>query len=320
MPNGELVELIKQMGVDGELHTKLIASAVALFMLWLAHTLVQRFVVTRFVKNPIARFNVHRAVRYLAVFSGVFLVGRIWFTGFQSVATLFGLVGAGVAIALKDPLTNLAGWVFIVTRVPFRIGERIQIGEHTGDVVDIGLFQFQLHELGAWMDADQSTGRVIFVPNGRVFTSPQINYHRGLPFIFEDLAVNITFESNWKKAKEILLAIGKKYALPDPARLANPQHSSKGDTGFYLLGGTKDVQVFTSVRHSGVRLRLRYAVDPRNRTPTATAVWEEVLAAFDKEPDIMWAYRTYRRVELDPPPREERVPEHRAEGKAPTNA
>jgi small-conductance mechanosensitive channel len=290
MPNGELVELIKQMGVDGELHTKLIASAVALFMLWLAHTLVQRFVVTRFVKNPIARFNVHRAVRYLAVFSGVFLVGRIWFTGFQSVATLFGLVGAGVAIALKDPLTNLAGWVFIVTRVPFRIGERIQIGEHTGDVVDIGLFQFQLHELGAWMDADQSTGRVIFVPNGRVFTSPQINYHRGLPFIFEDLAVNITFESN------------------------------KGDTGFYLLGGTKDVQVFTSVRHSGVRLRLRYAVDPRNRTPTATAVWEEVLAAFDKEPDIMWAYRTYRRVELDPPPREERVPEHRAEGKAPTNA
>lgn len=314
MPNGGLIELLKKLGVDGEVQTKLIASALALVVLWTLHTLVQRFVVARLVKSPTARFNTHRAVRYLAVFSGVFLVGRIWFTGFQSVATLFGLVGAGVAIALKDPLTNLAGWVFLVTKVPFRIGERIQIGEHTGDVVDIGLFQFQLHELGEWMDADQSTGRVIYVPNARVFNFTQINFHRGLPFIFEDLTVNITFESNWKKAKEILLEIGRKHALPDPARLANSQ-LSKGDTGFYLLGGTKDVQVFTAVRHSGVRLRLRYAVDPRKRTPTASAVWEEVLAAFAREEDIMWAYRTYRRVELEPPPRPEPVPEPEAPSK-----
>lgn len=314
--NGGLIDWLHKLGVNGELQTNLVASAIALVMLWGLHSVVQRFLVARLVKSPTARFNVHRAVRYLAVFSGVFIVGRIWFTGFQSVATLFGLLGAGVAIALKDPLTNLAGWVFLVVRHPFRIGDRIMIGPHIGDVVDVGLFQFELHEIGAWIDADQSTGRVIYVPNAQVFTQPQINYHRGLPYIFDDLMVNITFESNWRKAKEILLDIGRRHALHDAKRLPNDE-PSMGETGFFMLGGAKDAQVFTSVRHSGVRLMLRYAVDPRRRTPTHSAIWEDVLEAFSLHDDIRWAYRTYRRVELpgppalEPPEARERVPEPR---------
>ena len=200
-------------------------------------------------------------MRYVGVFTGIFIIGRIWYSGFQSVATLFGLLGAGIAIALKDPLTNLAGWVFLVVRTPFRIGDRIHIGEHTGDVVDIGLFQFQLHEIGAWIDADQATGRVIYVPNAHVFTQPQINYHRGLPCIFDDLMVNITFESNWRKAKDLLKEIGRRHALPDPSRRLGDERM--GDTGFFLLGGSRECEVFTSVRHSGVRLMLSYAVVAR---------------------------------------------------------
>lgn len=305
MPNGELTNWLHQVGVNGEVQTNLVASAIALVMLWALHTLVQRFLVARLVKSPTARFNVHRGVRYLAVFSGVFIVGRIWFTGFQSVATLFGLLGAGVAIALKDPLTNLAGWVFLVVRHPFRIGDRVMIGEHIGDVVDVGLFQFELHEIGNWIDADQTTGRVIYVPNATVFTQPQVNYHRGLPYIFDDLMVNITFESNWRKAKELMLECAKRHARKTHAR--PPDGVSMGDTGYFLLGGATECEVFTSVRHSGVRLMLRYPVDVRRRTPTHAAIWEDILEAFAPHDDIMWAYRTFRRVELDGP--RERVPE-----------
>src|SRR2546425_13182228 len=67
---------------------------------------------------------------------GLLVIGRIWFAGFQSIATFLGLVSAGVAIALKDILVNLAGWVFLMWRRPFALGDRIQIGQHAGDVID----------------------------------------------------------------------------------------------------------------------------------------------------------------------------------------
>src|SRR5690606_31191468 len=138
--------------------------------------------------------------------------------------------------------TNLAGWVFLVVRHPFRIGDRIHIGEHMGDVLDIGFFQFQIHEIGAWLGADQPTGRVIYVPNARVFTVPQINYHRGLPYIFDDIVVNISFESDWRKARKLLKEIGRRHALPDPASADAQKPAS--DTGYFLLGRGKDCEVF----------------------------------------------------------------------------
>lgn len=298
MPNGTLLSWLREQGLKGEVQTSLVASVVAIILVWGLHALVQRFVIAR-IKNPTARFSARRVVRYVGVFAAVFVVGRIWYSGFQSVATIVGLLGAGVAIALKDPLTNLAGWIFLVVRHPFRIGDRIKVGDHTGDVVDVGLFQFQLHELGAWVDADQPTGRVIFIPNAIVFTQPQLNYHRGLPYIWDEVATDITFESDWQQAKEVLVPIGRRHAHRDPA-LGDDSRRRAGETGYFLLGAETECEIFTTVKEHGVCLTLRYAVDPRRRRQVRSAIFEDILKAVLAHEAIELAYPTYRRVTLEP--------------------
>lgn len=104
---------------------------------------------------------------------GALVVARLWFVGLQSLSTFLGLLTAALAIALQDPIVNLAGWLFLIWRRPFRVGDRIQIGDIRGDVIDMRIFQFSLLEIGNWVNADQSTGRVIHVPNGKVFREPQ---------------------------------------------------------------------------------------------------------------------------------------------------
>ena len=79
--------------------------------------------------------------------------------GIASLTTFLGLASAGVAIAMHDTIANLAGWFFIISRKPFKVGDRIEIGEIAGDVIDIRIFQFSLVEIGNWVDAEQSTGR-----------------------------------------------------------------------------------------------------------------------------------------------------------------
>ena len=97
------------------------------------------------------------------------VVWPIWLEGIRSFATYFGLLSAGLAVALKDPITNLIGWAFIIWRKSFEVGDRVEIGEYAGGVVDQRIFQFSLMEISNWVAADQSTERILHVPNGMVF-------------------------------------------------------------------------------------------------------------------------------------------------------
>jgi small-conductance mechanosensitive channel len=128
---------------------------------------------------------------------GVSLLAWIWVEELLSLSTFLGLVSAGLAIALREPLINLMGWAFIVWRRPFEMGDRIEIGGQAGDVIDMRVFQFTLLEIGNWVDADQSTGRAIHVPNGKVFSESLANYSKGLAYIWNEIPVRVTFESDW---------------------------------------------------------------------------------------------------------------------------
>jgi small-conductance mechanosensitive channel len=206
--------------------------------------------------------------------------------------TFLGLVAAGVSIALKDPIVNVAGWIYILLRRPIEVGDRIQIGEHAGDVIDLRISQFTLMEIGNWVDADQSTGRVIHIPNGKVFVEPLANYSKGFQYIWNEIPVLITFESNWEKAKEILLNIANKHAehLSEPARAKVKEAAQK----FMIFYSKLTPIIYTRVKDSGVLLTARYLCEPRRRRGSAEAIWEDILREFAKYDDIDFAYPTQR--------------------------
>ena len=177
-------------------------------------------------------------------------------------------------------------------RHPFAVGHRIQIGDQAGDVVDIRYFQFSILEIGNWVDADQSTGRVIHVPNKKVFTEPLANYTEGLPYIWNELAVDVTFESDWARAKELLQEIAGKQTLQNGTD-ARKQLKNVADR-YYISYEKLTPIVYTRVIDIGVRLTIRYLTLPRTRRGTEDAIWEDVLRAFAAEPKIDFAYPTYR--------------------------
>lgn len=203
--------LQQSLNLPPELQSELWRTALILGGLWLLYRLTLAIVYRR-VTDAWTRYRWRKSVGYTLVAAGIFLLWETWFRGFEAVATFLGLLSAGLAIALKDPVANVAGWAFIVWRRPFEVGHRIQIGSHAGDVIDVQLFQFTLNEIGNWVDADQSTGRIVHIPNGRVFTDPVANYDKGFPFIWNEVPVIVTFESDWKQAKTILEQVAQKHA------------------------------------------------------------------------------------------------------------
>lgn len=238
------------------------------------------------------RFRLRKVVDYIVGLVCVLALGRIWLVNFGSLATFLGLLSAGLAIALREPLVNLAGWLFIVWRQPYRVGDRVQIGTVAGDVIDIRLFQTVLLEVGGWVAADQSTGRLLHVPNQRIFSETVANFTKGFTYIWDELPVVITFESNWEKARRILRAVVEEY-WRETASTAEAE-LKRAARRHYILYPTLTPIVYLDVVEYGVRLTLRYLAPARQRRAVAQRMWEAILQAFGAEPDIDLAYPTQR--------------------------
>ncbi|MBA3063629.1 MAG: mechanosensitive ion channel, partial [Atribacteria sp.] len=131
----------KALGLSPEVQIKIFASLVISLVLWVLYSIIVK-IVWRRTENVRIRYSWGKTSGYVVIILGVFLIGRLWFKGFQSIATYLGLLSAGLAIALKDLVSNFAGWLFIISRRPFSVGDRIQIGNYAGDVIDTRVFQF----------------------------------------------------------------------------------------------------------------------------------------------------------------------------------
>lgn len=270
---------------------QLTLSIIAIFVIWLIRLIALR-IINKKLPEAKAQYKWRKNLTYIAVFIGFLIVGRIWFEGLQSLATFLGLLSAGLAIALRGPVTDFAGWIFLLWRKPFDVGDRIQVGDVKGDVIDVRVFKFTLLEIGNWVHADQSTGRVIHVPNHLVFDDSLANYTSDFEFIWNELQVLVTFESNWKKAKEILQEIADEH-LKDYVNEAQSQ-VSRAKESYLIHYRYLTPTVYTEVRDSGIRLTIRHLSNPRRRRSLGEAIWEDLLDKFDEHDDIEMAYPTMR--------------------------
>jgi len=259
--------------------------------LWLMRLAVNRLI-NRNIEDASVRYKWRKNMGYIFSILGILIIGSIWSDAFKSLSTFLGLLTAGIAIALRDPISDIAGWVFILWRNPFDIGDRIQVGDIKGDVIDQRIFKFTVLEIGNWVHADQSTGRVIHISNHYIFNNYIANYTSDFSFIWNEIPILVTFESDWEKAKSILQEIADKH-LKDFVSEARTQVQNA--TKSYLIHFRYLTPiVYTSIEDSGVNLTIRHLTDPRARRSTSQAIIEDTLEAFSKTDDIDFAYPTTR--------------------------
>ncbi len=284
----QLIELFLSMN---NLYERLLISLLLLAGLFLLRMLLLRLAYRR-SQDVRLRYRWRKSSSYILGFAALIVVAWIWLEGLASTATFLGLLSAGLAIAMREPLVGLLGWFFIMIRRPFDVGDRIAIGADAGDVVDIRLFQFTILEIANWVHADQSTGRILHIPNARIFTDVLANYTQGFEFIWHELEVRITFDSNWERAKALLSKIATRHGRD--ATLNAEERLHHYPSHYLILYKKLTPIVYTTVDTYGILLTIRYLCQPRRRRSTEAAIWEDVLRALAQAPDIEFAYPTQR--------------------------
>lgn len=279
------------LGMTPESQIKVVKSLLVVLFFLLVRSVLMR-VLLRNVTDVRQRYSWSRGVTSAIAVLILLFLGVIWFAGLERIATFAGILGAGLAVALHDTIANIAGFLFIMIRRPFEVGDRIEIEGVAGDVIDIRVFQFSLLEIGNWVDADQSTGRILQVPNGKVLRAVTASFNKGFDYIWHEIPVLITFESDWKKAKGILEVIvdDDSFVVAEEVERQVRRAASR----YLIYSGKVTPIVYTSVRDSGVLLTVRYMTKPKTRRGTEQRLWEQILEQFSENDDIELAYPTVR--------------------------
>lgn len=247
--------------------------------------------INKYITNYKTRHVYRKVVSYLISALVLIVLAFIW-VDLINYGMLFSIVGAGVVIALGDVIINLFGWFYIMLQRPFEIGERVQIGSVKGDVVDISSSYTTMLEIGDWVESEQSTGRMVHVPNNHIFKYPVYNYTKGFDFIWNEIKLVVTFESDYQKAKEICLEHLNEYHDSWAKNLERKIRKAQNSYAIYYR--TLTPTVYVKINDNGVELSLRYLVEPQKRRSSEHNISQKVLDDFEKSKKIDFAYPTFR--------------------------
>jgi len=236
-------------------------------------------------------FGARQAVSLLTLVALVAGLVYIWFDDPARFASVLGLLSAGVAIALQRVITSFAAYLIILRGKIFTVGDRITIGGVRGDVVSLGFMQTTVMEMGEsprelpdapaiWVHARQYTGRIVRVTNDRVFDSPVYNLTREFPYVWEEMAIPVSYKDDRARAESIILDCVRRHVGDVERRARDALEALRRR---YPLAHTASVEprVYWRLTDNWVELSARFVVDPRAVRGVKDAISRDIIAALD---------------------------------------
>jgi small-conductance mechanosensitive channel len=239
-----------------------------------------------------ARHKVRLTTSWVGISIFIVATAMIWVAGIRDFGIFLGIIGAGLALSLQETLVCLAGWLVFVVRRPYDIGDRIEIDGKVGDVIGVSVFQTTMLEVGNWVKADQSTGRMLIIPNSMLIRHAVYNYVKGFPFIWDEISIIVTFESDWQEAEKLMLE--KAEVEADKIEPQVKQQIKRMQNRYAIHYEHLTPTVYTIIADNGVGLALRYLCPARERRAMTHRLSRNILQAFISHPKIDFAYSTTR--------------------------
>lgn len=275
------------LDVGNEIIRQIVFSIIGLVVIIVTVSLLRRLVL-RYIEEPTRRYRTSKFIRRAEALLILIILIMIWSPGQGNIIAILTLIGAGLAIAMREALLSIAGWLNVILRNTYSQGDRIEVNGIRGDVIDIRLFHTTLMEVGAWVDADQSTGRIVHIPNSWVFQYGVHNYTKGFGFIWNEISVTVTFRSDWAAAKEIMLKFAQESS--DIVEQQAARQIRRMSREYLVHYSILTPFVYVRIVNNGVQLTLRYLCEVRKRRGTEHALTVSMLDAFREHGGIELAY------------------------------
>ena len=246
--------------------------------------------IKRRVMDATRRQSMRVAVRNVLAVASFLIVLIIWLPRGNNLLTALGILGAGLAIASQEMIGSLAAGLNIWVGNIYRVGDRVRIGNVVGDVMDISLLRTTVMEVGEWVKADQYTGRIVNVANRMVWVNPVYNFTQHWGYLWDEITLPITYESDWQRAAEIMLELGQTYT--EELQADAEAKLNKLIDRYPLKDTNVEPTLYLAMTDNWIELILRFLVDAQERRAVKGRLHRELLQYFQAEENISVASTT----------------------------
>jgi small-conductance mechanosensitive channel len=239
--------------------------------------------------DPAARYNLQRVANLLAGIAIFFIAISVLFANWYTAVVSLGLISLVLGFALQTPITSFIGWIYILVRVPYRVGDRIGIGDATGDVIGVGYFDTTLWEVGGptLSTANHPSGRIIKFPNSNVLNTSVFNYSWSLfPYIWNDISFQIAYQSDLEFVSKVMRDTADEEVGAAMRERVNVYRELLKQTPVDELEvQDRPVVVFRVGENTWITAIVRYLVEPRNAGRVKSRLIKKMLDRLNAEPE-----------------------------------
>ncbi len=255
-------------------------------LVFILSRLVDVYVTSR-VQDAASRFNMRRVVGLIVWLSATLIAVSVLFENWYTAVVSFGIVSLILGFALQTPIMSLLGWVYLMTRAPFRVGDRIRIGDLSGDVIDVGYLDTTLWEFGGeYLSTDHPSGRIIKFPNANVLDTAVINYSWPLfPYIWNEIKFQVAYQSDLAFVGETMRRIVEEELGEAMLGRVSVYRSLLSTTAIDHLEVREHPAVFFRVSdNTWIEAIVRYLVEPKQAGRVKSNLIPKLLSELNASP------------------------------------
>jgi small-conductance mechanosensitive channel len=266
---------------------RLLLGAMAITLVLAITQLVGTYLIGR-VEDTVSQFNLKRILRLVTALVIAVIIISILFANWYTAFVSLGLVSLILGFALQTPITSFIGWIYILVREPYRVGDRIRIGDATGDVIDVSYLDTTLWEFGGqYLSTDHPSGRVIKFPNSNVLNTAVYNYSWPLfPYIWNEIVFHIAYESDLDFVATALREVAEEEVGEAMMMQVRTYRELLAQTPVNELEVREHPAVFFRVnQNTWIEAIVRYLVQPREAGRVKTRLIQKMLARLNADPE-----------------------------------
>ncbi|HEX3420413.1 MAG TPA: mechanosensitive ion channel family protein [Candidatus Udaeobacter sp.] len=240
------------------------------------------------VQDAATRFTLERIERLILALAIAVIVVSIIFVNWYTAVAALGVGSIIVGLAVQTPMKSFIAWIYILVRQPFRVGDRIQIGEATGDVIDVGYLDTTLWEFGGkYISGDHPSGRLIKFPNEKVLDEIIYNYSWPLfPYIWNEVKFQVAYNADLEFIASTMQKVTEEELGKDMIERVQTFRDLLARTPVDELDVHEHPRVIFRVsENTWLEAIVRYLVAPREAGRVKTRLIKKLLAALNAVPE-----------------------------------
>lgn len=255
--------------------SKLVTIFIGIAIVWGIIKLVNRNLSGK-IKNTHARYRTRKFVSFIGYILVVVLITTVYSDKLGGLTVALGVAGAGIAFALQEVITSVAGWLAIVFGSFYKTGDRVELGGIKGDVIDIGVLRTTIMETGEWVNGDLYNGRIVLVANSFVFKEPVFNYSGDFSFLWDEIVISVQYGSDVEKTRKILQNAAEEIVTEFKTQA---QSEWSVMTRKYMIEKARTEPMVTlTANDNGLLFTLRYTVDFKQRRGTKDKLFTKIIS------------------------------------------